>query len=256
MTDSGLVTDAAADKAGVRGQSFFFFMSVAILGLVLFGFSKTFYLRAFFDQEVYLADEFMTPELYIHGSVMTAWFVLLAIQTLLIGRGAYGLHKVMGLFGAVLAVAVILSGIPVIAGFGPRLISAGLDADLVLPVISVLIWFDILALVAFAMLVASAVLLRRKGAWHKRLIMFASIAFILPATFRAVNGYAPDLPAMPVALVVSLALMAVMAVYDLRALRRLHPATLAGGVIVSLLTGLGFFIGASGAGQGFVSGLM
>ncbi|MCC5980418.1 MAG: hypothetical protein JJU26_01735 [Oceanicaulis sp.] len=256
MADAALAPSPETAQETPARPGFFFYMSLVMLALVFIGFSKTFYLRAFFEQEEFMSDAFMTRELYIHGSVMTGWYVLLVIQTFLIGRGAYGVHKVMGLAGLALAAAVILTGIPVITGFAPRLISAGLEADMVLPIISVLIWFDILALAAFAGLVGMAVLLRGDGNAHKRLMLLASITFMLPATFRIVNGYAPDWPAMPIALIVSLLLLAVMAVYDFRTLRKLHPATLFGGIAVAALTALGFVIGASGAGQGFVAGML
>lgn len=256
MADAALASspEDTQDKAAQPG--FFFYMSLVLLALVFIGFSKTFYLRAFFEQEAFMTDAYMTRELYIHGSVMTAWYVLLVIQTFLIGRGAYGVHKIMGIAGLALAVAVILTGIPVITGFAPRLVSAGLEAEMVLPIISVLIWFDILALVAFAGLVGMAVLLRGDGNAHKRLMLLASITFMLPATFRMVNGFAPDWPAMPIALAISLLLLAILAAYDLRTLRKLHPATLFGGITVAALTALGFVIGASGAGQGFVAGML
>ncbi|MFC4725292.1 hypothetical protein AB6B38_09110 [Glycocaulis abyssi] len=256
MTDTALDTAPGDMPDNPPAPRFFFYMSLVLLTLVLAGFSKTFYLRAFFEQEPFLADAFMTRELYVHGSVMTAWFVLLAVQTSLIGRRAYRMHKMLGVAGLVLAVAMIATGIPVITGFAPRLIAAGLEADMVLPVISVLIWFDILALVAFGLLVALAIAFRQTGAVHKRLMMMASITFMLPATFRIVNGFAPDWPAMPIALVVSVLLLAAMAAHDLHSLRKLHPATLFGGSLVAALTALGFAIGASGAGQGFVAGML
>lgn len=256
MADTVLDTASGDVPDNPAGSRFFLYMSVTLLALVLAGFSKTFYLRAFFEQAPFMTDAFMTRELYIHGSVMTAWYVLLAVQTFLIGRRAYGLHKMMGVFGLGLAVAMIATAIPVITGFAPRLIAAGLEAETVLPVISVLIWFDILALVAFGLLVALAIVFRQTGAAHKRLMMMASIAFMLPATFRIVNGFAPDLPAMPIALIVSLLLLAAMATHDLRSLGKLHPATVSGGSMVAALTALGFVIGASGAGQGFVAGMM
>lgn len=256
MADAALASSPEDTQEKAAQAGFFFYMSLVLLALVFIGFSKTFYLRAFFEQEEFMSDAFMTREIYIHGSVMTAWYILLVTQTFLIGRGAYRVHKIMGIAGLALAVAMILTGIPVITGFAPRLIDAGLDADMVLPIISVLIWFDILALVAFGLLVGLAIVHRQTGTAHKRLMMMASITFMLPATFRIVNGFAPDWPAMPIALVVSVLLLTAMAAHDLVALRKLHPATLFGGSIVAALTALGFVIGASGAGQGFVAGML
>ena len=66
----------------VRARSKFFFgMSIVLLLLILSGFAPTLYLRAFFDVPP------IPSHLYLHGSILTGWFVWMVVQTSLVQTG-------------------------------------------------------------------------------------------------------------------------------------------------------------------------
>ena len=66
-------------RAGRR--SFFLITHALLLTLVLVGFGRTFYLRAFFDLPP------MPPSLHVHGALLTTWFMPAFAQPALIQCG-------------------------------------------------------------------------------------------------------------------------------------------------------------------------
>ena len=79
------------------------------------------------------------------------------------------------------------------------------------------------ACVAFAALASVAIVMRRKPQVHKRLIVIATIGILGPALGR-IPAIGNRVPYAIVALLLSLA------AYDLVSLRRVHSATLWGGI--------------------------
>src|SRR3546814_2824189 len=73
--------------------------AVVALALVFAGFARTYYLRSAFDGPP------LTLLLYVHGAVMTSWFVLFIVQARLVAHGHAGVHRRLGAFGALLALA-------------------------------------------------------------------------------------------------------------------------------------------------------
>src|SRR3546814_66581 len=71
--------------------------AVVALALVFAGFARTYYLRSAFDGPP------LTLLLYVHGAVMTSWFVLFIVQARLVAHGHAGVHRRLGAFGALLA---------------------------------------------------------------------------------------------------------------------------------------------------------
>src|SRR3546814_12555921 len=55
--------------------------AVVALALVFAGFARTYYLRSAFDGPP------LTLLLYVHGAVMTSWFVLFIVQARLVAHG-------------------------------------------------------------------------------------------------------------------------------------------------------------------------
>jgi hypothetical protein len=92
----------------------------------------------------------------------------------------------------------------------------------------------VLDITEFGLLVTAGYFARRRGAAHKRLRLFATIA-MLPAPFAHLVGHNPRLGANP-AIMLALLLTSVLssAVYDLIRFRRIHP--------ISLWVGLGLFV--------------
>ena len=70
--------------ATVSSVRFFFIAQVALLIAVLVGFSPTFYLRPLFKVHP------LPAVLYVHGAVLTGWFMLTALWDGWFRRGASG----------------------------------------------------------------------------------------------------------------------------------------------------------------------
>jgi hypothetical protein len=222
-------------------------MAVFLLVIVIVGFSRTFFLRPMFQ----------VPALpwydYVHGSVMTLWFVLLVVQTSLVAAHRTDLHRRLGIFGAVLAVAVVALALTVTLRFPAHfrvsngILSTGLPAS---PSAALgFLWGNIEAISLFSIMVATALITRRRPDTHKRLMLLASIAVITPAvgrltTFPDLSGIRSSSPAVASLLtILSVALIALLPLtlgaYDLLTARRLHRVTI-WGVLGSLALGFEF----------------
>src|SRR6185437_10363092 len=76
--------------------------AIAALLIVFAGFARTFYLNG------YLAKFPLTGLLYLHGAVMTLWFATFLVQVRLVASGRTSLHRRFGVFGAFVALAVLV----------------------------------------------------------------------------------------------------------------------------------------------------
>jgi hypothetical protein len=228
-------------KAQVRmGDLFFFVMPLALLAIMLLGFAPTLYLRPLFRVPP-------TPGyLYVHGAILTTWFVLLTVQASLVRAGQVSIHRKIGVAGAVIAVAVVLAALMATRGAVHRTLAAGFKWDTDMSGVlgpslkgvrfiqfeSGVVWSNLIMIAAFALLVPAAILLRKNPQAHKRLMLLASIAIIGPALARISR-----LPYMggeggPMITIVLLALLLSVVANDLLSSRRLHPATLAGVALI------------------------
>ena len=90
--------------AARRARRFYVGMAIAIALTVFAGFSRTYFLKAYYG----------TPELstllHIHGVVFTTWVLFLVAQTSLVATGRTYIHRRMGVAGAVLALLVFVMG--------------------------------------------------------------------------------------------------------------------------------------------------
>lgn len=109
---SPAVLGAAETEAADRRRKwrwFFVSMALALLAVVVVGFAPTFFLRGYFGT-ARLPPGLRTFPVYlwVHGVVLTSWFLLFFAQTVLVASHRTGLHRRLGVFGAVLAMAVVL----------------------------------------------------------------------------------------------------------------------------------------------------
>ena len=89
-----IVAQRTNGTALVRAQSKFFLgMSIVLLLFVLSGFAPTLYLRAFFDVPPIPAS------IYLHGGILTGWFVWLVVQTSLVQTARTATHRRLGVVG-------------------------------------------------------------------------------------------------------------------------------------------------------------
>jgi len=234
---SGLARNAAGAK--VR-TGYFFWVSVLLIVFVVVGFSPTLYLREFFPALP------IPGYLYVHGAVLTAWFVWLVLQTSLVRKGDTAAHRRMGTLGAVIGAGTVVVGPMASVGVVGRLRAAGLDWDSdisALPFLGVqgvpmahfaaqVVWVNLVSIAVFAGLLIAALLLRRNPEAHKRLMLLGSIVIVAPALARisrwpVIGGEDSGfIPAMLLLLVLS------VAVHDLLTLRRLHRATWIGIAVI------------------------
>ena len=214
-----MAVSAAAVRTARRTRRFYVGMSLAFLLTVFIGFSRSYYLKPWFG----------TPELsgllHLHGLVFTAWFVFFLLQTTLVASGRTYLHRRMGIAGAVLAALVVTVGITVAI----NRVRTGVSP---IPGVSPLGFLAIpfFDMVVFAILVSAAVYLRRRLEWHKRLMTLAMIT-LLPAPLARLQF--PYLPPGPLTFfgLADLFILAILA-YDLVTRRKVHPATIWGGLLL------------------------
>jgi hypothetical protein len=163
----------------------------------------------------------------LHGVLFSAWILLLLVQTSLVAMKRTDVHRTVGLAGSALAVFMVIVGYLVAIGAGRR--SAANPGELKFLIVPVG------ALIVFSTLLAAALLLRRRVDFHKRLMLIATIDLMTAAVDRLPGvmaaGLAPFYSGTDL-------FLAALVVYDLMALRRLHPATVAGGLFLVLMQSL------------------
>ena len=192
-------------------------MAVLAAAAVFTGFAPTYFLKGLYGTPA------LSGLLHVHGGFFTAWIVLLLVQTTLVAAQRTDLHRRLGVAGGVLAVLMTVLAYLVsidAARRGSSIPGMSPLAFLVIPMATV---------VVFPSLVGAALWLRRRPDFHKRLMLLATTELL-----TAGIGRLPMLAASgPLGFfgVANLFIVA-MALYDVATLRRVHPATLWGGLFL------------------------
>ena len=248
MTTHVLDRDSVATQFHRRTASrslFFAAMSGVSLFIVLSGFTPTLYLRPLFSPPA------IPGYLFLHGIVLTSWFTWLCVQTLLIRSGRTALHRRLGVAGAVLAAALPFAGLLATAGVVGRVVAIGIDLNAdasvlvgigvsgvpVVQFLSGVVWSNLSSAVSFAVLAWTGLLLRRRPAAHKRLMLLATIAILGPALARLARLPYFGGEGGPFVLIVTFALLGVVIVHDVATMRKIHPAT-----VLGILFPVGLFV--------------
>ncbi|MBS0431645.1 MAG: hypothetical protein JSS21_04475 [Proteobacteria bacterium] len=162
----------------------------------------------------------------VHGLIMLTWIALFFTQALLVARHRVDLHMRLGIFGAALAVAVVVADtatLIVACRLGGNHIPPGANA----PQFLALGFFN---LATFAVLVSTALALRKRHSdWHKRLMLLAALLLLDAALARFIGVYTTW--TVDSSTVRNLFVLTCIAVDTFRN-RRLHPAFLIGGALV------------------------
>ena len=209
-------------------------LAVAALAAVVFvGFARTYYFSAFFDNPPLAKAE------HLHGIIATLWIALHYTQARLVAAHRVDLHRRLGIFAAGVAVLLAVQAISmatdgVAAGHAPP----GRNP---LQFLSVPIGTTTM----FSLFVASALALRRKREWHKRLMLLATMTLLVPAMGRLdAQLMAPlGLPRLVLAPAINIAFVAWAWVHDWRRLGRVHPAFIVGGIALLVSIPLRRWIG-------------
>jgi hypothetical protein len=228
--------------AVARGRRRFYTgIALAIAITVFAGFAPSYYLRA------YYASTPLAGMLHLHGVVFTAWVLLLLVQSALVAAGRTALHRRLGVGGAVLAALLVVIGTATaIAGAAGGRGPPGVPplAFLAVPL------FD---MVVFTGLAATGLWHRRRADVHKRLLTLATIALLGAPIARLPFG-APVVGLLGVFALADLFIVACV-VYDLTSQRRVHPATVWGGLAIVLSQPLRLAISGTALWLGFAAWL-
>jgi hypothetical protein len=218
-------------------------MSAVLLLAVLAGFAPTYYLRgAFFEMPP------IEPSVWLHGAVLTAWFVAFWLQATLVARQRLAWHRRAGWLVAGIAFAAVATSLWVTWASAEAGTLAARTA-----------WSNLANAAAFATFVVTAIARRRDGATHKRLMLLASIAFVQPALARIV-AWSPlaNLGVRPLTggLVGSLLFLVPLVVHDVATRGRLHSTTLVGGAaLITIRISAVFVVAQSSWGQAVLAWL-
>src|SRR5215471_11386550 len=154
---SATAVQAPAPAARWKDRAFYTGMSVAVIATVFRGFARSYFLRSRYFPTP------LAPIAKVHGAIFFSWTVLLFIQTVLVARRRTDLHRLLGVVGAVLAVAVVIAGTTIaVVSLRYNFAHGNLGA---------LSFFAIPIgnMVVFPILVAAALAWRRWTEVHKRL---------------------------------------------------------------------------------------
>lgn len=194
---------------------FFGGMALAMVALTFIGFAPSYYFMSF------TAAPALMPIVHLHGLVFTGWVLLHAGQTGLIVSRRVDLHRRVGVFGAALAVAVV------VLGFVTAVVTAplhGLPGHRAPPII-----FPLTAVSTFGILCAAGVAWRSKPQYHKRIMLLATAALIITPAARIGRMTGTELPPPVFGMLLTDVLLLALVIFDVRTRGRLHPATIAAG---------------------------
>lgn len=155
--------------------SFYTWVAVGIFMVIFAGFARTYYLKALFGTRA------LPLLLHLHGLIFTLWFTLFFIQVRLVARHRVDLHRRLGVVGAVLAplAACVAIAVSFHAGRRSYMANPGSLAMNLRPLA-----LDFGSSLTFVALVAVGLYFRRRGEIHKRVMVLASCALLLPAVGR------------------------------------------------------------------------
>jgi len=197
---------------------FFSGMALLILITVFIGFSRTYYLAGVFRAPL------PSSIIHFHGAAFSLWVLLLVVQTSLISTQRVDIHRRLGIFGFLLACAMVVLGVlaatnSLVRGFSPP----GLDPATfyVIPITDMVI---------FSTLIFFAFRNRFDSPAHKRFILIATNALLIAAIARWPFAFVERKP-LP-ATFLSYVFLLMLVGYDLWSMRKVHLATVWGGVFM------------------------
>jgi len=214
-----------------REQRFVAAMTALAVALVFWGFARTYYLGAVTGAPA------LSTLVHVHGLVFSGWLALFVVQVTLVARKRTDLHRRVGRAGAVFAALMVVLGVATAVAGAAR----GHTPDPSIPPLAFLA-IPIFNIAGFAVLVGSAVALRREPAAHKRLMLLATLTVVTPAIARLPLDFIRSGGPPAFYGLTDLLVLACMA-WDIVSHRRVHPATLRGAILI-VLTQLGSLVAA------------
>lgn len=203
---------------------FFLVTSTLFFAVVLVGFSRSFYLKSYFDFPA------LPLHLHLHGIALTSWFALACAQPWLIRSKNVALHRKLGVVGVAIAISVVVTGLWTVA---LRDVSE-IDEN---PTRAA---GNLASLLMFLSCATFGFVLRRGSATHKRLMLLASIPLLAPALDRfaripvmnefwgTILYWFPAPPEIAFASLSFLFLLLLVIANDVISERRIHRGTIIG----------------------------
>lgn len=142
--------------------------------IVLAGFFKSYYFRAFFD-----VSPIPNSLVHAHGVVMSLWVVYFTAQVTLIRTKNIKLHMTMGLVG--IALAMIVIGVGLATAYDSQFIRGATIPGMHPHSFFLIPAFDMLL---FAVFFSGAIYFRKRPAEHKSLMLMTAINFLPAAVAR------------------------------------------------------------------------
>lgn len=173
----------------------------------------------------------LTPLMPAHTLSTGLWMLLIVAQPAWVAAGRVRQHRRNGVVGAVVAVAVIVTGTWVQLDAMAHHATLGNAADAVYTP-----FFRFVTLGVFAFAVWAALLYRHRPDWHKRLMLLGTFALLeapLSRFYAHVLGAGDD--AGLIAAISHAALMVLFVAWDRQVSGRFHPASLWGAIVITLV---------------------
>jgi hypothetical protein len=221
-------------------QRFYFYALVCAATILFTGFARSYFLKALFGTPP------LYPLLHVHGIVMTSWFLLFGIQTLFVEKRRIDLHRRLGVFGAILASMMFVFG-AIVVTINAR--EGRVPENAPIPVILILSYINLLV---FGLLVGTAIYLRRRSEFHKRLMLLATLNLLSPAVNRIPLDFIQGGGLLTVLGIPDLFVL-ICVVYDTARHRRLHPAFGWGTLLSLVWPAVGIALGGSSYGSSFAT---
>jgi hypothetical protein len=238
--------ETLAKRAPIRlaDERRFFATMAGIIAIATFiGFAPSYYLAPMFGGKP------MSTLLHLHGLVFTGWIVLYLMQTGLVAAERADIHRIVGPMASVFGLVMVPLGV------ATAIITKQVAAAHHLPPQGPPLIFPLGAIFTFAVLVGAGLILRKRAAWHKRLMLLGTAAILTTPLARITRfthlGLAPAIGGI----VLTDILLAALVIYDVRSRGRLHPATLWGGSFFVATQALRILLNVTPAWLAFAKGM-
>jgi len=215
------ITMSAGRSAGAE-RTFYLAVIAAMIGCVLLGFARSFFLRPLFPGFAAPPETFF----YVHGAVFVGWMALLAVQASLVAADNVAMHMRLGALAYGLVPLMIAIG--VVGSFIAARRPGGFFGVSTPPLQFLTTTLGDIAM--FAGFAIAALIRRRQPQTHKRLMLLTGIVMMEPTIGRWPFDVIVDWA--PAALVLKLVFLIPLALWDIASLRRIHAVTLTGAFVL------------------------
>jgi uncharacterized membrane protein YozB (DUF420 family) len=194
-------------------RRFYTTMAVVAAAVIVAGFANT------YGPKVLSSSTPVPPVIHLHAVLFTCWLVLFVAQTLLVARGHVHAHMRLGNAGMALAGLMLATGFAA-AIHAARAGHRGIPG-VEFPTRDGFLLLNFASVCVFSALVAAGWWWRRRPQAHKRLMLSATVAGLMPPGISRLPGVAGHDQAIA-GLVMTFLLVG--PIYDLATRKRIHPA--------------------------------